>query len=81
MPAAGKASEAAKADRPRGCIAWRCLLHGGFAFYAWADKPYLIAALRLGGTCWPDAAVYRYTRSLLGLRRLKPSRTLCTRWW
>ena len=40
----------------------------------------LIAALRLGGTCWPDAAVYRYTRlrSLLGLRRLKPSRTPCT---
>jgi len=31
--------------------------YGDFAFYAWADKPYLIAALRLGGTCWPDAAI------------------------
>jgi hypothetical protein len=43
----------------------------------------LIAALRLGGTCWPDAAVYQYTRlsSLLGLRRLKPSRMPYTRWW
>ena len=46
----------------------------------------VIAALRLGGTRWSDAAfasVYRYTRliSLLGLRRLKPSRMPCTRWW
>jgi hypothetical protein len=65
-----RADSAVKADRPRGWIAWRCLLHGDFAFYAWADKPYLIAALRL-------------TRlsSLLGLRRLKPSRTPYTRWW
>jgi hypothetical protein len=61
----------------------RCLLHGDFAFYVWADKPYLIAALRLGGTCWPDAAVYQYTRlsSLLGLQWLKPSRMPYTRWW
>ena len=49
-------------------------------------QAFVIAALRLGGTRWPDAAfasVYRYTRliSLLGLRRLKPSRMPCTRWW
>jgi hypothetical protein len=45
-----RADSAVKADRPRGWFAWRCLLHGDFAFYAWADKPYLIAALRLGGS-------------------------------
>jgi hypothetical protein len=33
-----RADSAVKADDRGGWIAWRCLLHGDFAFYAWADK-------------------------------------------